>query len=136
MEKYKTQFGYFIRQARLDVNEYGIFITDAAKLLGITRKYLEELENGKKPAPDQALLRKMIEVYKLNDIGKEEEKELFFRLAEESQKNYARTVAMPLVDYQESVKEAFEVAIKYGATKKDLKEFSQKIKKRYKGREL
>ena len=131
MEKYKTEFGYFIRQKGLDL-EKPTPPTKLAQQLGITRKYLDELEKCKKPAPEQELLTKMVEVYKLD----EDDQELLFKLAKESQAKFAHIeTATPLLDYQESVREALKVAIENSAPKEKWKKFAKEIKNQSTGRE-
>ena len=132
--KYETKFGYFIREKRLSLEEY-VSKSDFARRLGITRKYLEELEKGKKPAPEQELLIKMVQIFKLDE--NEKGKALFFELAEKSKENDIPNET-PLLDdigADESIRDALNIIRKF-ATKEDLEEFADKLKKRNTGREM
>ena len=67
-----TPFGKFMRNFRLD---RGLLLKDSADLLGVTSAYLSALEYGKKGAPGDALVDRIVSVFKLNPVQAKDLKE-------------------------------------------------------------
>lgn len=61
---YATDFGQFISEQK---RKHSLQSKELAEILGISMGYLSQLEHGKRVCPDQKLLKKMIEVFNLNE---------------------------------------------------------------------
>lgn len=57
-------FGEYVKQKR---QEKGITLRGLAEKLGIVPSYMSDIENNKRNAPNQDILKKMIEVLELNE---------------------------------------------------------------------
>lgn len=60
--KYKTDFGQFISEHKLKCS---LQSQELAKRLGVSLGYLSQLEHGKRLRPNVEILKKMIEIFKL-----------------------------------------------------------------------
>ena len=76
----KTDFGQFISEQK---HKHSLQSKELAEMLGISIGYLSQLEHGKRVCPDQELLKKMIEVFNLN----EEERCIIYDLYEKASGN-------------------------------------------------
>ena len=61
---YATDFGQFISEQK---HKHSLQSKELAEMLDISMGYLSQLEHGKRVCPDQKLLKKMIEVFNLNE---------------------------------------------------------------------
>ena len=92
-------------------------------MLNISMGYLSQLEHGKRVCPDQELLKRMIEVFNLN----EEERCIIYDLYEKA----SGKLSPDIVEYVQSkdiVKEALRVAKSVNATDSDWEMFIEAIK--------
>lgn len=74
---YATDFGQFISEQK---HKHSLQSKELAEMLDISMGYLSQLEHGKRVCPDQELLKKLIEVFNLN----EEERCIIFDLYEKA----------------------------------------------------
>ena len=61
---YETDFGQFISEQK---RKHSLQSKELADMLNISMGYLSQLEHGKRVCPDQELLKRMIDVFNLND---------------------------------------------------------------------
>lgn len=95
-----------------------------AKLIGISPVYLSYLENGKRPAPSDKVLKAIIEKLNLN----ESETDVLLLLAAET--HHHSTIPSDIVDYINNTKyvvEALRMAKEQGVTESEWLEFINRI---------
>ncbi|MDR1565105.1 MAG: helix-turn-helix domain-containing protein [Oscillospiraceae bacterium] len=117
-------FGAFVREKR---KEKGISLRRLTELLEMSPVHLSNLENDRRPAPKEDMLRKMIEVLRLDH----EEQTLLFELAAKSKA--IPSVPQDLPEYiakNELARVALRTAKETGATDKEWQDFINKLKKR------
>ena len=117
---YATDFGQFISEQK---RKHSLQSKELAEMLGISMGYLSQLEHGKRVCPDQELLKKMIEVFNLN----EEERIIIFDLYEKA----SGKLSPDIVEYVQSndiIKKALRAAKSVNATDSDWKMFIDAIK--------
>lgn len=117
---YATDFGQFISEQK---HKHSFKSKDLADMLNISMGYLSQLEHGKRVCPDQELLKRMIEVFNLN----EEERCIIYDLYEKA----SGKLSPDIVEYVQSkdiVKEALRVAKSVNATDSDWEMFIEAIK--------
>jgi transcriptional regulator with XRE-family HTH domain len=117
---YETDFGQFISEQK---RKHSLQSKELAEMLGISMGYLSQLEHGKRVCPDQELLKKMIEVFNLN----EEERIIIFDLYEKA----SGKLSPDIVEYVQSkdiIKKALRAAKSVNATDSDWKMFIDAIK--------
>ena len=117
---YATDFGQFISEQK---HKHSLQSKELAEMLGISMGYLSQLEHGKRVCPDQELLKKMIEVFNLN----EEESCLIFDLYEEASGKLSPDI-VEYVQSKEIVKRALRAAKVANATDSDWEMFIDVIK--------
>lgn len=117
---YITDFGQFISEQK---RKHSLQSKELAEMLGISMGYLSQLEHGKRVCPDQELLKKMIEVFNLN----EEERCIIFDLYEEASGNLSPDI-VEYVQSKEIVKRALRAAKAANATDSDWEMFIDAIK--------
>ena len=117
---YATDFGQFISEQK---RKHSLQSKELAEMLGISIGYLSQLEHGKRVCPDQALLKKMIEVFNLN----EEERYIIFDLYEKASGNLSPDI-VEYVQSKEIVKRALRAANAANATESDWEMFIDAIK--------
>ena len=93
-------------------------------MLNISKGYLSQLEHGKRVCPDQELLKKMIEVFNLND----EERCIIFDLYEKASGRLSPDI-VEYVQSNEIVKKALRAAKAVNATDNDWEMFIDAIRK-------
>ncbi len=116
-----TDFGQFISEQK---RKHSLQSKELAEMLGISMGYLSQLEHGKRVCPDQELLKKMIEVFNLN----EEERCIIFDLYEKASGNLSPDI-VEYVHSKEVVKRALRVAKAVNATDSDWEMFINVIRK-------
>ena len=117
---YATDFGQFISEQK---HKHSLQSKELAEMLGISIGYLSQLEHGKRVCPDQELLKKMIEVFNLN----EEERCIIFDLYEKASGNLSPDI-VEYVQSKEIVKRALRAANAANATESDWEMFIDAIK--------
>ena len=123
MKDEKT-FGAFIREKRLRIN---ITLRQLVEMLDLSPVHLSNIENDRRPAPKDDVLKKIIEVLHLN---KQEQIEMY-ELAAKSKD--IPTVPGDLPEYisgNELARAALRTAKDVDATDKEWLEFIEKLKKR------
>lgn len=123
MEKEKT-FGAFIREKRLRKN---ISLRYLVELLDLSPVHMSNIENDRRPAPKDEVLRRIIKVLELN----KQEQEEMYELAAKSKD--IPTVPGDLPEYisgNELARAALRTAKDVDATDKEWMEFIEKLKKR------
>jgi len=123
MKDEKT-FGTFIREKRLRIN---ITLRQLVEMLDLSPVHLSNIENDRRPAPKDDVLKKIIEVLRLN---KQEQIEMY-ELAAKSKD--IPTVPGDLPEYisgNELARAALRTAKDVDATDKEWLEFIEKLKKR------
>ena len=108
---YATDFGQFISEQK---RKHSLQSKELAEMLDISMGYLSQLEHGKRVCPDQKLLKKLIEVFNLN----EEERCIIFDLYEKA----SGKLSPDIVEYVQSkkiVKKALRAAKAFNATDND-----------------
>lgn len=117
---YATDFGQFISEQK---RKHSLQSKELAEMLGISMGYLSQLEHGKRVCPDKELLKKMIEVFNLN----EEERCIVYDLYEKA----SGKLSPDIVEYVQSkdiVKKALRAAKAVNATDNDWEMFIDAIK--------
>ena len=117
---YATDFGQFISEQK---RKHSLQSKELAEMLSISMGYLSQLEHGKRVCPDQELLKRMIDVFNLN----EEERCIIYDLYEKA----SGKLSPDIVEYVQSkdiVKEALRVAKSVNATDSDWEMFIEAIK--------
>ena len=117
---YATDFGQFISEQK---RKHSFQSKELAEMLDISMGYLSQLEHGKRVCPDQELLKKMIEVFNLN----EEECCIIYDLYEKA----SGKLSPDIVEYVQSkdiVKKALRAAKALNATDSDWEMFIEAIK--------
>ena len=117
---YATDFGQFISEQK---RKHSLQSKELADMLNISMGYLSQLEHGKRVCPDQELLKRMIDVFNLN----EEERCIIYDLYEKA----SGKLSPDIVEYVQSkdiVKEALRVAKSVNATDSDWEMFIEAIK--------
>lgn len=117
----KTDLGQFISDQK---HKHSLQSQELAKKLGISMGYLSQLEHGKRVCPDQELLKKMIEVFNLND----EERCIIFDLYEKASGRLSPDI-VEYVQSNEIVKKALRAAKAVNATDNDWEMFIDAIRK-------
>jgi len=128
MKDEKT-FGAFIRDKRQRKN---ISLRYLVELLGLSPVHLSNIENDRRPAPKDEVLKKIIEELQLNKPEQEE----MYELAAKSKD--IPTVPGDLPEYisgNELARVALRTAKDVDATDKEWMEFIEKLKKRSKQEE-
>lgn len=118
---YATDFGQFISEQK---RKHSLQSKELAEMLDISMGYLSQLEHGKRVCPDQELLKKMIEVFNLN----EEESCIIFDLYEKASGKLSPDI-VEYVQSKEIVKKALRVAKSVNATDSDWEMFIDAIRK-------
>ena len=116
-----TDFGQFISEQK---HKHSLQSKELAEILGISIGYLSQLEHGKRVCPDQELLKKMIEVFNLN----EEECCMIFDLYEKASGKLSPDI-VEYVQSKEIVKKALRAAKAANATDSDWEMFIDTIRK-------
>lgn len=93
-------------------------------MLNISMGYLSQLEHGKRLCPDQKLLKRMIEVFNLND----EEKYMIFDLYEKASGKLSPDIA-EYIQSREIVRKALRTANAVNASDTDWERFIDSISK-------
>jgi len=117
---YATDLGQFISEQK---RKRSLKSNELAEMLGISMGYLSQLEHGKRVCPDLELLKKMIEVFNLN----EEERCIIFDLYEKASGNLSPDI-VEYVQSKEIVKRALRAAKAANATDTDWEMFIDAIK--------
>jgi len=128
MKDEKT-FGAFIREKR---QRKSISLRYLVELLDLSPVHLSNIENNRRPAPKDEVLKKIIEVLQLN----KQEQEEMYELAAKSKD--IPTVPGDLPEYisgNELARVALRTAKDVDATDQEWKEFIEKLKKRSKQEE-
>lgn len=117
---YETDFGQFISEQK---RKHSLQSKELADMLNISMGYLSQLEHGKRVCPDQELLKRMIDVFNLN----EEERCIIYDLYEKA----SGKLSPDIVEYVQSkdiVKKALRAAKAVNATDSDWEMFIEAIK--------
>ena len=117
---YETDFGQFISEQK---RKHSLQSKELADMLNISMGYLSQLEHGKRVCPDQELLKRMIDVFNLN----EEERCIIFDLYEKASGNLSPDI-VEYVKSKEIVKRALRAAKAANATDTDWEMFIDAIK--------
>lgn len=123
MKDEKT-FGAFIREKRLRKN---ITLRQLVELLDLSPVHMSNIENDRRPAPKDEVLKRIIEVLQLN----KQEQEEMYELAAKSKD--IPTVPGDLPEYisgNELARVALRTAKDMDATDNEWMEFIEKLKKR------
>lgn len=118
-------FGSFVRQKRI---ERDMSLRTLAQKLELSPVYMSNIENNLKPAPSQAKLDKIAQLFMLDKA----ERELMWDLAAKSRK---QRVSVDLPEYimaRDIVRVALRTARECEATDEDWQEFIDKLNKRSK----
>ena len=118
---YATDFGQFISEQK---RKHSLQSKELATMLDISIGYLSQLEHGKRVCPDKELLKKMIEVFNLN----EEESCIIFDLYEKASGKLAPDI-VEYVQSRELIKKALRAAKAVNATDSDWEMFINAIRK-------
>ncbi len=121
----KLTFGSFVRQKRL---ERDMSLRTLAQKLELSPVYMSNIENNLKPAPSQAKLDKLAQLFLLDKA----DTELMWDLAAKSRK---QRVSVDLPEYimeRDIVRAALRTARECEATDEDWQEFIDKLNKRSK----
>ena len=116
-----TDFGQFISEQK---RKHSLQSKELAEMLDISMGYLSQLEHGKRVCPDQELLKKMIEVFNLN----EEESCIIFDLYEKASGKLSPDI-VEYVQSSEIIKKALRAAKAVNATDSDWEMFINAIRK-------
>lgn len=106
----KQTFGSYIREKRI---QKMIKLNAFAKMVGISPVYLSYLENGKRPAPSDKVLKTIIEKLNLSET----ESDVLLLLAAET--HHHSTIPSDLIDYINNTKyviEALRIAKEHKAS--------------------
>lgn len=120
-----NEFGAFLQQKR---KALGISQRVFAELVGISYSYISSIETGKRPAPSYDVLIKMENELRL----KTKERELFEHLAAKSRA--VPTVSPKIANYvnnNDCVLQALSFAEKNNIEEREWQEFLNRIKQRY-----
>ena len=117
---YATDCGQFISEQK---HKHSLQSKELAEMLDISMGYLSQLEHGKRVCPDQELLKKMIEVFNLN----EEERCIIFDLYEKASGNLSPDI-VEYVQSKDIVKKALRAAKAVTATDDEWEMFIDAIK--------
>ncbi len=116
-------FGSFVRQKRM---EKEMSLRSLAQRLELSPVYMSNIENDLKPAPSQAKLDKLVQIFMLD----KKDIELLWDLAAKSRK---QRVSVDLPEYimdRDIVRVALRTAKELDATDKDWQDFIDKLNKR------
>lgn len=116
-------FGSFVRQKRL---EREMSLRSLAQRLELSPVYMSNIENDLKPAPSQAKLDKLVQIFMLD----KKDVELLWDLAAKSRK---QRVSVDLPEYimdRDIVRVALRTARECEATDEDWQDFIDKLNKR------
>ena len=119
-------FGAFIREKRQQKN---LSLRNLVELLDLSPVHMSNIENDRRPAPKDDVLKKIIEVLQLNKHEQEEMYELAAKTKD------IPTVPSDLPEYisgNELARAALRTAKDVDATDKEWIEFIEKLKKRSK----
>ena len=122
--KEERTFGEFIREKRLQRN---ITLRMLVELLDLSPVHMSNIENNRRPAPKDEVLKRIIEVLKLDKQAQEE----MYELAAKSKD--IPTVPGDLPEYisgNELARVALRTAKDMDATDKEWMEFIEKLRKR------
>jgi transcriptional regulator with XRE-family HTH domain len=117
-------FGSFIREKR---KEKGISLRRLTEIVDMSPVHLSNLENDRRPAPKEDMLKKLIQVLLLNSAEQTE----LYELAAKSKA--IPSVPQDLPEYiaqNELARVALRTAKETGATDKEWQEFINKLQKR------
>lgn len=121
----RLTFGSYVREKRL---EREMSLRTLAQRLELSPVYMSNIENNLKPAPSQAKLDRLVEIFMLD----KKDTELLWDLAAKSKK---QKVSVDLPDYimeRDIVRVALRTARECEATDEDWQEFIDKLNKRSK----
>ncbi len=121
----KQTFGSFIKEKRI---QNMIKLNSFAKLIGISPVYLSYLENGKRPAPSDRVLKAIIEKLNLNEA----ESDVLLLLAAETHHHSA--IPSDLIDYINNTKyvtEALRIAKEHNVSDFVWQDFIDRVKSEY-----
>lgn len=116
-------FGEYIKEKRL---EKGITLRGFAEIIDISPVYMCNLEKGRRPAPSEAIMEKIIERLMLN----KEERNLLYDLAarEQSAKNPVPKDLNGFLKDNRVIVSALRTAKDLDATDEEWQEFIDKLK--------
>ena len=116
-------FGEYIKEKRL---EKGITLRGFAEMIEISPVYMCNLEKGRRPAPSEAIMEKIIERLMLN----KEERNLLYDLAarEQSAKNPVPKDLNGFLKNNRVIVSALRTAKDLDATDEEWQEFIDKLK--------
>lgn len=121
----RLTFGSYVREKRM---EREMSLRTLAQRLELSPVYMSNIENNLKPAPSQAKLDKLVEIFMLD----KKDTELLWDLAAKSRK---QKVSVDLPEYimaRDIVRVALRTARECEATDEDWQEFIDKLNKRSK----
>ena len=116
-------FGEYLREKR---KERSFSLKILARLIGKSKSYISQLENGTRPAPKQSTLEAISKALVLNDS----ENKKLFDLADQSR----NTISDELSDYintHKDVKEALQVSKNKNVPDEDWKSFLKQLKDKF-----
>lgn len=116
-------FGEFLREKRKERN---FSLNLLASLIGKSKSYISQLENGVRPAPKRSTLEAISKALVLNDS----ENKILFDLADQSRK----TISDELSDYintHKEVKEALQVSKNQDVPDEDWQNFLKQLKDKF-----
>ena len=119
-------FGAFIRKKRL---QHSITLRQLVELIGIAPVHLSNIENDRRPAPKDDVLKRIIDVLQLS----KKEQEYMYDLAARSK--HTPSVPRDLPEYisaNELARVALRTAKEVGATDNEWLDFIKKLQKRNK----
>lgn len=116
-------FGEFVKEKRTSM-EMSIHIF--AKLLKISCSYESSIENGRRPAPSEAVLKKMAIVLRLNDT----ERARLFDLAGKTKGAFPNDLAQYINENQEII-DIIRISKENNVPDKEWKKFKNQIIKKY-----
>ena len=116
-------FGEYIKEKRL---EKGITLRGFAEIIDISPVYMCNLEKGRRPAPSEAIMEKIIERLMLN----KEEKDMLYDLAarEQTAKNPVPKDLNGFLKDNRVIVSALRTAKDLDATDEEWQEFIDKLK--------
>lgn len=118
-------FGVFISNKR---KEKQMSLRGFARMLGISPVYLSCIERGERAAPTYNILKKIAQVFMLN----EEERELMYDLAAKSKKSVSLASDLLIyVNENKTVHKALRLAKKCEADEKDWQTFIDSLSDKY-----
>ena len=123
-----NSFGEYIREKRKgDYEREHMSLRELAAKSGISPVYLSNIENGRRTAPDKAILERLAAALRLD----KEERQIFYDLAAESKGRVAEDLP-GYINANEIVRVALRMAKDVDATDEEWQEFIEKLRKREK----